>query len=133
MYFAYITARVHQMIMQQWHAATTPGTVTHSRISSLLISRRLTRPRVASRYSVRPEGSATRASAYEISKSTGFHVDFGFQSGFLDFTVDFWISVWISGFQFGFLPTGFFLYVLGYFSYSSQLSKKGHTKMYLVI
>jgi len=30
-----------------------PGTVTHSRISSLLISRRLTRPRVASRYSVR--------------------------------------------------------------------------------
>jgi len=29
-----------------------PGTVTHSRISSLLISRRLTRPRVASRYSV---------------------------------------------------------------------------------
>ena len=23
MYFAYITARVHQMIMQQWHAATT--------------------------------------------------------------------------------------------------------------
>jgi len=30
-----------------------PGTVTHSRISSLLISRRLARPRVASRYSVR--------------------------------------------------------------------------------
>jgi len=30
-----------------------PGTVTHSRISSLLISRRLTRPRVASRYSAR--------------------------------------------------------------------------------
>ena len=30
-------------------------------------------------------------------------MDFGFQSGFLDFTVDFWISVWISGFQFGFL------------------------------
>ena len=29
-----------------------PGTVTHSRISSLLISRRLTRPSVASRYSV---------------------------------------------------------------------------------
>ena len=23
MYFAYITARVHQMIIQQWHAATT--------------------------------------------------------------------------------------------------------------
>ena len=39
-----------------------------------------------------------------------------------DFRVDFWISQWISGFQFGFLPTGF-LYVLGYFSYSSQLSK----------
>jgi len=29
-----------------------PGTVVHSRISSLLISRRLSRPRVASRYSV---------------------------------------------------------------------------------
>ena len=29
-----------------------PGTVTHSRISFLLISRRLTKPRVASRYSV---------------------------------------------------------------------------------
>ena len=43
--FAYITARVRGMKQQQ------PGTV-HSRISSLLISRRLTRPRVASRYSV---------------------------------------------------------------------------------
>jgi len=30
-----------------------PGTVTHSRINSLLISRRLIRPRVASRYAVR--------------------------------------------------------------------------------
>ena len=89
-------------------------------------------------------GPPRRASAYEISKSTGFHVDFGFrisewisgfqfgfldfsldfwislwisgfQFGFLDFSLDFWISVWISGFQFGFLPTGFFLYVLGYF------------------
>ena len=30
-----------------------PGIVTHSCISSLLISRHLTRPRVASRYSVR--------------------------------------------------------------------------------
>ena len=30
-----------------------PGIVTHSRISSLLISRHLTRPRVALRYSVR--------------------------------------------------------------------------------
>ena len=30
-----------------------PGTVTHSRITFLLISRRLSRPRVASRYSVR--------------------------------------------------------------------------------
>ena len=29
-----------------------PGIVTHSRISSLLISRHLTRPRVALRYSV---------------------------------------------------------------------------------
>ena len=63
-----------------------------------------------------PRGPPRRASAYEISKSTGFHVDFGFQngfldfkmdfwisSGFLDFEVDFWISKWISGFQSGFL------------------------------
>ena len=50
--FAYITAQVHQMIMQDWHAATTTRQVTHSRISSLLISRHLTRPRVASKYSV---------------------------------------------------------------------------------
>ena len=81
-----------------------PGTVTHSRISSLLISRRLTRPRVASRYSVRPEGSATACLGV---RDFEIHVDFGFHSGFLDFTVDFWISQWISGFQFGFLPTGF--------------------------
>ena len=40
--FAYVTARVHQMIIQQ------SGTVTHSRISSLLISRRLARPKVTS-------------------------------------------------------------------------------------
>ena len=87
-----------------------PGTVTHSRISSLLISRRLTRPRVASRYSVRPEGSATARLGvrdFEIHWiSRGFRISewiSGFQSGFLDFTVDFWISVWISGFQFGFL------------------------------
>ena len=54
-------------------------------------------------------GPSWRISAYEISKSTGFHVDFGFQIGFLDFT---WISgfqsgfldfTWISGFQSGFL------------------------------
>ena len=37
-------------------------------------------------------GPPRRALAYEISKSTGFHVDFGFQNGFLDFKVDFWIS-----------------------------------------
>ena len=64
-------------------------------------------------------GPPRRVSAYEISKSTGFHVDFrisdwisvfhvdfwisGFQSGFLDFKVDFRISKWISGFQSGFL------------------------------
>ena len=42
------------MIIKQWHAATTTtGTVTHSCISCLLISRRLSRLRVASRYSVR--------------------------------------------------------------------------------
>ena len=56
---------------------------------------------------VRPKKN-TPVSAYEISKSTGFHVDFGFQSGFLDFTwisgfhVDFWILKWISTFQSGF-------------------------------
>ena len=63
-----------------------PGTVTHSRISSLLISRRLTRPRVARDIQFGPRGPTRRASAYEISKSTGFYVGFGFQSGFLDFT-----------------------------------------------
>ena len=47
--------------------------------------------------------SAMCASAYEILKSTGFHVDFQFQNGFLDFKVDFWISKWIAGFQSGFL------------------------------
>ena len=59
-----------------------------------------------------PRGPPRRVSAYEISKSTGFQVDFGFQngfrisewisgfqSGFLDFKVDFWISKRISGFQ----------------------------------
>ena len=44
----------------------------------------------------RSRGPPRRVSAYEISKSTGFHVDFGFQIGFLDFT-------WISGFQSRFL------------------------------
>ena len=92
-----------------------PGTVTHSRISSLLISRRLTRPRVASRYSVRPEGSATARLGVR---------DFEIHWISRGFRISEWISQWISGFQFGFLPTGFFLYVLGYFSYSSQLSKK---------
>ena len=51
----------------------------------------------------RSRGPPRRVSAYEISKSTGFQVDFGFQNGFLDFKVDFWISKWISGFQSGFL------------------------------
>ena len=41
-------------------------------------------------------GPSRPLSVYEISKSTGFHVDSGFQIGFLDFT-------WISGFQSGFL------------------------------
>ena len=48
----------------------------------------------------RARGPPQRALAYEISKSTGFHVDFGFQNGFLDFKVDFWISKWISGFRY---------------------------------
>ena len=50
-----------------------------------------------------PRGPPRRVSAYEISKSTGFQVDFRFHNGFLDFKVDFWISKWISGFQSGFL------------------------------
>ena len=73
-------------------------------------------------------GPPRRVSAYEISKSSGFQVDFGFQIGFLDFTwisgfqsgfLDFtWISgfqsgsldfTWISGFQSGFLHSGFCL------------------------
>ena len=73
-----------------------PGTVTHSRISSLLISRRLNRHRVASRYSVRPEGSATARLGvrdFEIHWiSRGFRISewiSGFHSGFLDFSLDF--------------------------------------------
>ena len=71
---------------------------------------------LSSRLHTSPRGPPRRVSAYEISKSTGFQVDFGFQngfrisewisgfqSGFLDFKVDFWISKWISGFQSGFL------------------------------
>jgi len=41
---------VHRCTMQQQH----PGTVTQSCINSLLVYRCLTRPRVASRYSVQP-------------------------------------------------------------------------------
>ena len=106
MYFAYITARVHQMIMQQWHAATTTRhsyTLTYQFLTDLQTFVELLRD-----IQFGPRGPPRRASAYEISKSTAR----GFR-----------ISEWISGFQFGFLPTGFFLYVLGYFSYSSQLSK----------
>ena len=44
-------------------------------------------------------GPPWRASEYEILKSTGFYVDFGFQNGFLNFKVDFWISKWISEFH----------------------------------
>ena len=40
------------MIMQQWHAAATRQLHTHVSVP-LLLSRRLTRARVASRYSVR--------------------------------------------------------------------------------
>ena len=55
------------------------------------------------RYQIHTKGPPRRASAYEILKSTGFHVDFGFHSGFLDFSLDFWISQWISGVYSGFL------------------------------
>ena len=97
MCFAYITARVHQMIMQQWHAATT------TRHSYILMYQFLTdlqtfdyRPRVASRNSVRPEGSATARLGvrdFEIHWiSRGFRISewiSGFHSGFLDFSLDF--------------------------------------------
>jgi len=43
-------ARVHPWLCSNGMQQQQPGTVTHSRISSLLISRRLTRPRVALRY-----------------------------------------------------------------------------------
>ena len=94
MYFAYITARVHQMIMQQWHAATT---TRHSyTLTNQFLTDRLTRPRVASRYSVRPEGSATARLGvrdFEIHWiSRGFRISewiSGFHSGFLDFSLDF--------------------------------------------
>ena len=46
----------------------------------------------ASHYSGRSRGPPRRISAYEISKSTGFHEDFRFQIGSLDFKMDFWIS-----------------------------------------
>ena len=42
--------------------------------------------------SVESRGPPRRVSAYEISKSTGFQVDFGFQNGFR-------ISKWISRFS----------------------------------
>ena len=66
-------------------------------------------------------GPPRRVSAYEILKSTAFHVDFGFQigflyftwiSGFLDFKVDFWISKWISGFQSEFLDFKVDFYII---------------------
>jgi len=41
-----------------------PGTVTRSLISSLLISRRLTRPRVALRYSVRTSSYFKQLTSY---------------------------------------------------------------------
>ena len=92
MYFAYITARVHQMIMQQWHAATTTRhsyTLTYQFLTDL---QTFTRPRVASRYSVRPERSATARLGvrdFEIHWiSRGFRISewiSGFHSGFLDF------------------------------------------------
>ena len=42
-----------------------PGTVTHSHISSLLISRCLSRPRVASRYSVQTPTYFKQLASYE--------------------------------------------------------------------
>ena len=59
-----------------------------------------------------PRGPPRRVSAYEISKSTGFHVDFGFQIGFLDFT-------WISGFQGGFLDFKVDFYIISGFCLKS--------------
>ena len=85
MYFAYITARVHQMIMQQWHAATTTRhsyTLTYQFLTDLQTFVELLRD-----IRFDPRGPPRRASAYEISNP--LHVDFGFQSGFLDFSLDF--------------------------------------------
>ena len=48
--------------------------------------------------SVESRGPPRRVSAYEISKFTGFQVDFGFQNGFLDFKVDFAIFEFGRGF-----------------------------------
>jgi len=57
-----------------------PGTVTHTHFSSLLISRCLTRPRVASRYSVRTSSYfkqlmhdwlATKSVCHECINMTG--------------------------------------------------------------
>ena len=92
MYFAYITARVHQMIMQQWHAATTTRhsyTLTYQFLTDLQTFVELLRD-----IQFGPRGPPRRASAYEISKSTarGFRISewiSGFHSGFLDFSLDF--------------------------------------------
>ena len=95
MYFAYITARVHQMIMQQWHAATTTRhsyTLTYQFLTDL---QTFDWPRVASRYSVWPKGSAMvrlGVRDFEIHWiSRGFRISV---------RVDFWISVWISADRF---------------------------------
>ena len=54
-FFAHITARVHQMIIQQWHAATTiRHSLIHTHVSVLTDLQMFDyRPRIASRYSVR--------------------------------------------------------------------------------
>ena len=74
-----------------------------TRLAWSSLGTRLTMHRQISGHLSSTRGPPRRVSAYEISKSTGFQVDFGFQNGFLDF----WISKWISGFQSGFLISGF--------------------------
>jgi len=52
-------AQLHTHVSLPYMQQQQPGTVTHSRITSLLISRCLSRPRVASRYSVRTSSQLT--------------------------------------------------------------------------
>ena len=81
------------------HSATPPFSVLGVAAEPYMSHDRRARCITEKQLRVYPRGHSRRALVYEISKSTGFQVDFGFQNGFLDFKADFWISKWISGFQ----------------------------------